>query len=221
MLYPDRVEAFEELFERLPQLRELNAGLHAALRLMEDCARGGHKLLICGNGGSAADAEHMAAELMKSFVYRRPVDDQTRTALAEHFGADAVALSERLEAPIAAIALGGQLATLTAYANDVDYRYALAQLVYGLGQPGDVLIAISTSGNSPNVVHACQVARARGLPVLGLTGQTGGRMHALCDVALCAPATLTHLVQELHLPLYHALCLGLEERMFSQHGKRA
>jgi len=220
MLYPDRVEAFEELFERLPQLRALHAGLHAALRLMEDCARGGHKLLICGNGGSAADAEHMAAELMKSFVYRRPVDAETRSALAEGFGADAAPLIERLEAPIAAIALGGQLATLTAYANDVDYRYALAQLVYGLGQPGDVLVAISTSGNSPNVVHACQVARARGLPVLGLTGQTGGRMQPLCDVALCAPATQTHLVQELHLPLYHALCLGLEERLFAQHGKR-
>src|SRR6185312_3285194 len=203
MLYPDRVEAFEELFERLPQPRALHAGLHAALRLMEDCARGGHKLLICGNGGSAADAEHMAAELMKSFVYRRPVAAETRSALAEGFGADAAPLIERLEAPIAAIALGGQLATLTAYANDVDYRYALAQLVYGLGQPGDVLVAISTSGNSPNVVHACQVARERGLPVLGLTGQTGGRMQPLCDVALCAPATQTHLVQELHLPLYH------------------
>jgi D-sedoheptulose 7-phosphate isomerase len=157
---------------------------------------------------------------MKSFAYRRPVDDQTRAALTAHFGADAAELIARLEAPIAAIALGGQVATLTAYANDVDYRYAFAQMVYGLGRPGDVLVAISTSGNSPNVVHACQVARARGLSVLGLTGQTGGRMQALCDVALCAPATQTHLVQELHLPLYHALCLGLEERLFSRHGKR-
>lgn len=218
---PDRVTAFEELFARLPQLRSLAGELHSALGLLERCTRAGHKLLLCGNGGSAADADHIAAELMKSFVYRRPIDPATAQALSERFAADAPALARSLEAPIAAVALGGQVATLTAYANDVDYRYAFAQQVYGLGRPGDVLVAISTSGNSANVLHACQVARVRGLSVLGLTGQSGGRLRELCDVALCAPASQTHLIQELHLPLYHALCLALEEQLFSQHGQRA
>lgn len=217
----DRVSAFEELFVRLPQLHPLEPDLHAALSLVERCTRGGHKLLLCGNGGSAADAEHIAAELMKSFVFRRPVDPETLAALSERYPQDAAGLVSSLEAPIAAVALGGQIATLTAYANDVDYRYAFAQQVYGLGRRGDVLVAISTSGNSPNVLHACQVARVRGLSVLGLTGHSGGRMRELCDVTLCAPATQTHLIQELHLPLYHALCLALEERLFAQHGRRA
>lgn len=217
----DRVQAFEDLFARLPQLQALAEPLQQALGVLERCAHSSNKILLCGNGGSAADADHIAAELMKSFVYRRPVDAALEASLqAQCSEEDARGLLGALEAPVAAISLGSQVSTLTAYANDVDYRYVFAQQVYGLGRPGDVLMALSTSGNSANVVHACQVARARGLSVIGLTGAGGGRMRAVCDVVLRAPADQTHLIQELHLPLYHALCLALEERLFARHGKR-
>ena len=215
-----RTQAFEELFARLPQLGALAAALEQALALLVRCAQGGHKVLLCGNGGSAADADHIAAELMKSFCYRRPVDATLAASLSAEFPAAAPDLIAALEAPVGAISLGGQVATLTAFSNDVDYRYAYAQQVYGLGRPGDVLIALSTSGNSANVAHACRVARVRGLSVIGLTGATGGQLRELCDVVLQAPAHETHLIQELHLPLYHALCLALEERLFARHGKR-
>ncbi|MET0384489.1 MAG: SIS domain-containing protein [Polyangiales bacterium] len=213
--------ALDDVLVRLPQLVGLRAELYAALAVLERCARAGHTVLLCGNGGSAADADHIAAELMKSFVYRRPLPAETQAALRAQFPAAAAELIGALETPIPAIALGGQVATLTAFSNDVDYRYAFAQQVFGLGRPGDVLLAISTSGNSPNVLHAAQVARVRGLSVIGLTGASGGRLRELSDVALCAPAEQTHLIQELHLPLYHALCLALEERLFSDHGRRS
>lgn len=213
--------AIEDLRARLPALSKLGDDLYRALRVLEDCVRGGHKILLCGNGGSSADADHIAGELMKSFCYRRPLGAELRARLTQQFPQAAPGLAAALETPIAAIALAGQVATMTAFSNDVDYRYAFAQQVLGLGAPGDVLIALSTSGNSVNVLHACTIARVQGLKVIGLTGASGGQMRALCDVALCAPATETHLVQEYHLPLYHALCLALEERLFGQHGKRS
>jgi D-sedoheptulose 7-phosphate isomerase len=213
--------AIEELRARLPALSHLSTELHRALRLLEDCVRAGHKILLCGNGGSAADADHIAGELMKSFAYRRPLAPELQARLLSEFPSAAPGLIGALETPIPAIALAGQVAVQTAFSNDVDYRYAFAQQVLGLGAPGDLLVAISTSGNSPNIVNACCIARVRGMSVIGLTGASGGRLRELCDVALCAPATETHLVQELHLPIYHALCLALEERLFGQHGKRA
>ncbi|MEY4580895.1 MAG: hypothetical protein RL701_5598 [Pseudomonadota bacterium] len=213
--------ALEDVMVRLPQLGELRAELYAALGLIERCARGDHKVLLCGNGGSAADADHIAAELMKSFVYRRPLEAAFQAELRARYPAAAAELIAALETPVAAVALGGQVALLTAFANDVDYRYVYAQQVLALGRPGDVLIALSTSGNSANIVNACYVARARGAAVIGMTGHTGGRLRDLCDVTLRVPATETHLVQELHLPVYHALCLAIEERLFAQHGRRA
>jgi D-sedoheptulose 7-phosphate isomerase len=215
-----RSAALDDVIARLPQLNELRAPLYAALAELERCARGDHKVLLCGNGGSAADADHIAAELTKSFVHRRPLDDAFQAELRTRFPAAAPELIAALETPIAAIALGGQVALMTAFANDVDYRYAYAQQVLALGRPGDVLIALSTSGNSANIVNACYVARTRGVSIIGMTGHTGGRLRDLCDVTLRVPATETHLVQELHLPVYHALCLALEERLFGQHGRR-
>jgi D-sedoheptulose 7-phosphate isomerase len=212
--------ALDDVCTRVPALAALARELYAALDLLETCARDGHKVLLCGNGGSSADADHIAGELMKSFCYRRPIDDAFRRELMAQFPAAGAELAGALERTIPAIALAGQVASMTAFSNDVDYRYAFAQQVYGLGMAGDVLIGISTSGNSANVVHACRVARVRGLRVIGLTGASGGQMVELCDVALRAPARETHLVQELHLPIYHALCLGLEERLFGQFGKR-
>jgi D-sedoheptulose 7-phosphate isomerase len=217
---PSSSGAIEELLARLPQFCGLHAELYAALALLERCVRTRNKILCCGNGGSAADADHITAELMKGFAFRRPVERAFADALQAHFPGAADSLLAALESPIAAIALPGQVALLTAYSNDVDFQFAFAQQVYGLGRPGDVLLALSTSGNSPNILHACQVARVQGLSVIGLTGQSGGLLHVLCDVALRVPATRTHLIQELHLPLYHALCMALEERLFAQHGRQ-
>jgi D-sedoheptulose 7-phosphate isomerase len=217
---PEASAALDDVCLRVPALAALSPELYAALGLLETCARSGHKVLLCGNGGSAADADHIAGELMKSFCYRRPVDEAFRRELTAQFPAAGAELAAALEGAIPAIALAGQVASMTAFANDVDYRFAFAQQVYGLGVAGDVLIAISTSGNSANVVHACRVARVRGVHVIGLTGASGGHMQELCDVAIRAPARETHLVQELHLPIYHALCLGLEERLFGHFGKR-
>jgi D-sedoheptulose 7-phosphate isomerase len=213
--------ALDDLLSRLPQLRDAAADLYSALNLLHDCAARGSKILLCGNGGSAADADHIAGELMKSFVYKRPISAADQHKLRASYPEVASGLIDALETSIPAIALAGQVATLTAYANDVDYHYAFAQQVYGLGVPGDVLFALSTSGNSRNVLNACYVARIKGLGVLGLTGRSGGRLRDLCDVAIRAPADETYLVQELHLPIYHGLCMALEERLFSEHGRRA
>jgi D-sedoheptulose 7-phosphate isomerase len=213
--------ALDDLLSRFPELTAQRGELYASFELLEQCAVRGHKILICGNGGSAADADHIAGELMKSFVHRRPLPHADQEKLLKEFPDDAAGLIRALEASIPAIALANQTATLTAFANDVDYDYGFAQQVYGLGTPGDVLLALSTSGNSRNVVHACRVARIRGVGVVGLTGRSGGKLASLCDVVLRAPADETYLVQELHLPIYHALCLALEEHMFAQHGRRA
>jgi len=212
----DQVQAFEELFARLPQLQALKEPLEQALMLLERCAQSGHKILLCGNGGSAADADHIAAELMKSFVYRRPLDPALEATLhAQCPGEDARGLAAALEAPVAAISLCGQVAMLTAFSNDVDPSLVWAQLVHALGRRGDVFIGLSTSGNATNVCAAAEAARAKGLTVVGLTGQHGGALKSLCDLCICVPATETYHVQELHLPVYHCLSLMLEDEFFS------
>lgn len=209
-----------ELLGRIPVLDAIAGELQAAYDLLERALGRGNKILTCGNGGSAADADHIAGELMKSFSYRRPIIEADRKRLQRDFPEDATRLIAALETPLPAISLVGQPALMTAFANDVDYDYAFAQQVYGLGARGDVLIAISTSGNSPSVLNACRIARLRDVQVIGMTSQGGGKMPALCDVAIRAPASETHLVQELHRPIYHTLCLALEQRFFAQHGLR-
>ncbi len=175
-----------ELCRRYPALTPLAGDLLRAYELLRRCAAGGHKILVCGNGGSAADSEHIVGELMKSFAHRRPIPAADRARLIE-MSPDAQALADALEVGLPAVSLAGQIGLTTAYANDVDYAYGFAQQVYGLGRPGDALIAISTSGNSRNIVHACRTARLRGVAVLGLTGNTGGRMADDCDVLIRAP----------------------------------
>jgi len=212
--------ALEEALERLPVLRSVATELHAAFAAMRDSLAAGHKILACGNGGSAADADHIVGELMKSFAYHRPINERDQAALRALHADSADELIAQLEAPLAAISLPSQTSLLTAIANDVAYPFVFAQQVLGLGKRGDVLIAISTSGNSKNVVHACRVARMRELVVIGLTGEDGGELARACDITIRAPARQTHLIQELHLPIYHALCLALEEHFFAVHGRR-
>jgi D-sedoheptulose 7-phosphate isomerase len=171
-------------------------------------------LLVCGNGGSAADSEHIVGELMKGFALPRPVPDDVRGRLSDADPVGGDGLADRLQGALRAISLVSQTSLATAIANDGDADMVFAQQVYGYGRPGDALLAISTSGSSRNVVNALRVARAQGLCTVGLTGRSGGAMQALCDVAICVPYDDTPTIQERHLAIYHALCLALELRFF-------
>lgn len=215
-----RPSALTEALERLPILGSVATDLYAAFTAMRGALIAGHKILACGNGGSAADADHIVGELMKSFAYHRPISERDQAALRALHPETAAELIGGLESPLPAISLPSQTSLLTAIANDVAYPFVFAQQVLGLGAPGDVLVAISTSGNSKNVLHACRVARLRGMVSVGLTGEDGGELAHCCDITIRAPARETHLIQELHLPIYHALCLALEQHFFAMHGRR-
>jgi phosphoheptose isomerase len=180
----------------------------AAVELLTDSFRADGTLLVCGNGGSAADADHIVGELMKGFVLPRPVPDAFRERICDGY------LADHLQCALRAVSLTGHPGLATAFGNDVAADMVFAQQVYGYGRVGDVLLALSTSGNSANVCNAIKVAAAQGLGTVGLTGASGGDMKALCDICICVPQSETHKVQELHLPVYHALCLVLEDRFF-------
>jgi len=204
------VAFLKELLERLPQLECCAPDIQAAFELLCACYDQDKVVYLCGNGGSAADAEHIVGELMKSFSAHRKVSAEMRERLDDDY------LAEHLEGALRAIALTGSGSLATAIANDGAPDLVFAQQVYGYGRPGDVLWGLSTSGNSSNVLHALKVARAKGMPTLGMTGQGGGAMAALCDVCICVPESETYRVQELHLPVYHALCRMVEVRFFPQ-----
>lgn len=195
------------LLENYPQLAGCVAEIEAAFALLRDCYANGHKLLLCGNGGSAADADHISGELLKGFQSKRPLTAEQQAA----FGSD---LAASLQQSLPAIPLTAFPALSTAYTNDVTAEHIYAQLTLGLGNPGDVLWGLSTSGNAVNVGHALKVARGKGMKTLGMSGQSGGRMKALCDVCICVPSAETFRIQEYHLPVYHVLCLMLEDHFY-------
>lgn len=196
-----------KLLQRCPQLAVCRPDVEKVFAILRDCFRNGGKLLLCGNGGSAADAEHWAGELLKGFGHKRPLNQSEKQGLPEDLGI-------KLQGALPAIPLTGFVSLSTAFANDVDPELIFAQLVWGLGRPGDVLVGISTSGNACNVCTAMEAAKARGLVRVGLSGRTGGRLDPLCDLCIKVPADETYLLQELHLPIYHCLCLMLEDEFF-------
>ncbi len=204
------------LMETYPQLRICRSEIVRAFELLCTAYRKDKILYVLGNGGSAADSEHIVGEMMKTFKFRRPVDPAVAAFLKEHYGKDGELLSDKLEGALRAISLPSMLCISTAFMNDSDPSAVFAQLVNGLGREGDVLLAISTSGNSKNIVLACMAAHAQGMNVLGLTGESGGRMKDLCDITIRAPSQETYAIQELHLPVYHALCAMLEEEFFGR-----
>lgn len=204
----------ELLVERYPSLAPIKDDIVAAYLLLAESYQNGGKLLIAGNGGSAADAEHMVGELMKSFKLRRKVEnDFAQKPVAEDQELGKV-LAENLQGALPAIALDGHLSLSTAYMNDCEPLLCFAQQVNGFGRPGDVFVGISTSGNSKNVLYAAVAARAKGMKVLGLTGANDSKLKELSDVCIQVPQTETYMVQELHLPIYHCLCLMLEDKFF-------
>lgn len=204
------------LIERYPDLTACKDDIIAAYDILEECFATGHKLLIAGNGGSCADSEHIVGELMKGFKLPRKCTDEFAEKLKAIDDIRGAELAERLQGGLPAIALDGHQGLNTAYINDAANGGLLmyAQQVNGYGQEGDVFLGISTSGNSKNVMFATVVAKAKGLKVIGLTGSKGGELAKTANVAIKVPETETYMIQELHLPVYHCLCLALEERFF-------
>ena len=202
------------LTSRYPKLKLIEEQIVAAYDIMEECYASDHKLLIAGNGGSAADSEHMAGELMKRFKMPRPIAPNLAEKLKSIDPERGSRLAENLECGLMAIPLVAHEAMSTAYINDVDGYGVFAQQLLGFGRPGDVFLGISTSGNSRNVMNAAIVARAVGLKVIGLTGRDGGELARFADVGVKVPEDETYMIQELHLPVYHCWCLMLEDRFF-------
>jgi D-sedoheptulose 7-phosphate isomerase len=209
-------KSISALLARYPDLAPVADPIAAACSLLVACYRAGGKVLLCGNGGSAADAEHVVGELMKGYRSRRPVPDSLRLELEAAHQSDGTYLANHLQGALPAISLVRHTALLTAIVNDIAGDMIFAQQVYGFGRPGDVLVSISTSGASPNVLHALRVARVMGLATLGFTGRTGGNMASLCDVVVCVPLDNTAEVQERHLAIYHTLCAVIETTLFPE-----
>lgn len=206
----------ELLISRYPRLVISKLDLINAYLIFEECYLKGGKLLVTGNGGSAADSEHIVGELMKAFVNPRRLDDEYARALVETDLVLGKVLSENLQGALPAIALDGHLALSTAYMNDCEPLLCFSQQINGFGNAGDVFWGISTSGNSKNILFAAVAAKAKGMKVVGLTGLKESRLSQLADVCIRVPETETYMIQELHLPVYHTLCLMLEDKFFGK-----
>jgi D-sedoheptulose 7-phosphate isomerase len=208
------MDYLQQLIERYPRLEPLKGDINSAFEIISQSYAGGGKLLIAGNGGSAADAEHIAGELMKTFSKKRNLPVSFISEIKKVDSEIADYLVPRMQPGLPAIALSGHASLNTACINDIDGNITFAQQVYGYGNEGDVLLAISTSGNSKNVLYATAVARVKKLKIIALTGKSGGKLKQYSDVNICVPETETWKIQELHLPVYHVLCMMLEDHFF-------
>ena len=193
-----------ELLERYPKLLSCKDDILRARETLIHCYKKKGKLLLCGNGGSASDCDHIVGELMKGFLLKRKVDDKK---IPEN-------IREHLQGSLPAISLSSHTALMSAFINDVEPSMVYAQMLYGYARPNDVFIGLSTSGNSANVVNAAAVAKAIGIGTIALTGKNGGALSKICDVTIRVPETETYKVQELHLPVYHYLCAEVEKYFF-------
>ena len=215
MLKREMTEYITDLVNRYPVLEKCKKEIEEAYELLKRCYENEGKLLVAGNGGSASDAEHIVGELMKGFVLPRKLDQKSAKSLIsvdEEMGCE---LADKLQGALPAIALVDHVALSTAYLNDVDPLLGFAQQVNGYGVENDVFLGITTSGNSQNILYACTVAKAKGMKVIALTGKNGGKVKDLADVSIIVPEQETYKIQELHLPIYHCLCLMLEKTFFS------
>ena len=206
----------EELVERYPSLKACKKDIEKAYLLLEKAYDNDKKLLIAGNGGSAADSEHMAGELMKRFKINRPIDKKFADKLKAVDKTRASRLVKNLEKPLRAVPLTSHISITTAYMNDADASGVFAQQMLGFGDKGDVFLAISTSGNSENIIAACVVAKALGIKIIGLTGENKCELDKFADICIKVPEKETYKIQELHLPVYHCLCLMLETNYFKK-----
>ncbi|MBR2179143.1 MAG: SIS domain-containing protein [Selenomonadaceae bacterium] len=219
MLKSSTSSKIDELINRYPMLDICRDSLNKSVVAICESFRDGHKLLTCGNGGSASDSMHIVGELMKGFILPRSINDFDSAfyeRLSTNYPNDAEYFANNLQCALPAISLVGETALTTAFANDQAPDLAFAQQILGIGNAGDILLAITTSGNSTNVLHAVKVAKLKGLKTIALTGRTGGKVKTLADIAICVPADSAHTIQELHLPVYHMLCLAAENEFFTK-----
>lgn len=206
-----------ELIERYPALEVCRKDLMTAVEKICEGFRGRNKLITCGNGGSAADAQHIVGELMKGFLLPRKIDEFNPKFLEraeELFPSDVNYFKANLQCALPAVSLVGELALNTAYANDNAPDLSFAQQIFGIGRQGDVLLAISTSGQSENVIYAVEVAKIMGITSIAMTGRHGGRLKHVSDFSICVPADSSYTIQEFHLPIYHMICLAAENEFF-------
>lgn len=210
----NEMKHLQELIERYPALKVCEEDILKAFKLMEDSYVNHGKLIIAGNGGSASDSEHIVGELMKSFILPRKLDEDYKNRLIAVNTELGTELADKLQGALPAIAAVDHVALSTAYLNDVDPLLGFAQQINGYGIEGDVFLGITTSGNSKNILYANTVAKAKGLKTIALTGKDGGKVKDMADVSIVVPEKETFKIQELHLPVYHCLCLMLEERFF-------
>ena len=204
----------KSLIERYPALAVCKDEIIGAYDILEQSYLNGGKLLVCGNGGSASDSEHIVGELMKGFVLRRKMNEKQTDALKSIDAELGTTLSQHLQGALPAITLTAHTSLTTAYMNDCEPVLAFSQQVNGYGKEGDSFLGISTSGNSMNVIYAAITAKSKGLHVIGLTGQKENKLEKYADVCIHVPETETYKIQELHLPVYHCLCLMLEDKFF-------
>ena len=209
-------EQLNLLIERYPKLAVCKKDIKKAYELLEAAYSNGRKLLVCGNGGSASDSEHIVGELMKEFKLKRKVYSDQAAALKEIDPELGQILADNLQGALPAICLTGHSSLTTAFMNDANADLVFAQQVNGYGKPGDVFLGISTSGNSKNVLYAAVNAKAKGLKVIGLTGAKENKLMRYADVCIRVPEIETYKIQEYHLPVYHCLCLMLEEKFFGE-----
>lgn len=203
------------LVQKYPDLETCRADIKQVFELLRDTFAAGGKLLVCGNGGSAADAEHIVGELMKGFLKKRPLAQTLQARLCQVSPEDGAYLAARLQGALPAISLVSQTALSTAFANDVSADLVFAQQVIGYGRAGDAVLGLSTSGNARNVLLGLQAAQALGMRTLGMSGRSGGKMAPWCDAIIRVPWDETVAIQERHLPVYHTLCSLLEDEFFA------
>ena len=206
--------AIKAMLAKHPYLLPLEGEIRRACGIILNAVKKGNKLLLAGNGGSASDCEHMSGELLKDFMHKRPLPRPFQARLQKRFGADGKALAESLQYGLPAISLSSFTAFHTAFGNDICFDFSFAQLIQALGTRGDVLICFTTSGKSKNLIYAAQVAEAKGMKVVALTGRGGMPLKRYCDAAIDVPGSNSFSVQEGHLPVYHAICLEIEEALF-------
>ena len=211
-----QLKYLDSLLNRYKQLNSCKDSIEKAYTILTSSFKNGNKLLVCGNGGSASDSDHITGELLKSFVKKRILEESFTASLVKIDKEVGSYLSSKLQGALPVIALSNNTSLITATLNDIDSNLIFAQQVMGLGKENDVFLGISTSGNSKDIIYAMTVAKAKGLKTIALTGNDGGKLKNIADVSIIAPETETYKIQELHLPIYHTICLLLEEYFWKE-----
>ena len=206
----------ENLYKRYPALASCRKDIESAVETIKDCYRKGKKVITCGNGGSAADAEHIVGELMKGVPKKRRISPELQNKLKKIYPEEAGEICDNLQTPLSAVALTSHISLTTAFNNDMNPEFTFAQQLLGLGREGDVLIALSTSGRSKNILHACRLAKALQIKTIALTGKDGGTLKDICDIAIRVPEEEIFVIQECHVPIYHAICSTVEDEFFKE-----